>query len=117
MIVIADDEELAWPKQVLASAQSFTAQHGFYVAKMMPRLHAYHLDDAPDLRSCNLMVASLPNNGREFTSVAITDHNRLENFYGRTLSPRVRYVRERKRLDYGKASSDEYSLELLGDAT
>lgn len=28
-------------------------------------------------------------------------------------SLRVRYVRERKRLDYGKAHEDEYQLELL----
>jgi len=27
--------------------------------------------------------------------------------------PHVKYVRERKRLDYGKAHEDEYELELL----
>ena len=29
--------------------------------------------------------------------------------------PRVRYIREKVRLDYGKAHGDEYSLELLED--
>jgi predicted methyltransferase len=113
MIVIADDEELPWPKQVLASAQRFALERGFYVSRMMPRLHHYHLDDAPDLKSCNLMIASLPGNRKEVTSEAITDQERLKNFYGQSKAPRVRYVRERKRLDYGKAHEDEYEFEHL----
>ena len=40
---------------------------------------------------------------------------RLAHFYGRDNPPRVRYVREKERLDYGKAHEDEYSLELLED--
>jgi N4-bis(aminopropyl)spermidine synthase len=112
-IVIADDEELEWPKQVLGRAQSFASSSGFYVSRMMPRMHTYHLDDNPNLRSCNLIVSSLPGDQRAFVSDAITDPSRLENFYGKSQAPRVRYVRERKRLDYGKASEDEYRLELL----
>jgi hypothetical protein len=80
---------------------------------MMPRMHTYHLDDNPELRSCNLIISSLPGEQRTFASEAITDQSRLENFYGKSQAPRVRYVRERKRLDYGKASEDEYRLELL----
>lgn len=112
-IVIADDEELDWPKQVLATTQGFAAERGFFVSRMMPRMHQYHLDDAPNLRSCNLLVASLPGNQRGATSEVITDPDRLKNFYGRSKGPRVRYVRELKRLDYGKANEDEYLLELL----
>lgn len=117
LIVIADDEELEWPKKVLASAQSFAAQSGFYVSKMMPRMHLYHLDDNPNLKSCNLIVSSLPDNSRTFQTAPIQDSNRLNNFYGRSQAPRVKYVRERKRPDYGKALEDEYRLELLGDQT
>ena len=113
MIVIADDEELGWPKTVLASVQRFALERGFFVARMMPRLHLYHLDDAPELRSCNLIVASVPDNGRELASEAITDPDRLRNFYGHATTPRVKYVRERKRLDYGKAHEDEYKFDLL----
>lgn len=47
-------------------------------------------------------------------SEAVTDADRLLNFYGRSKEPRVRYVRERKRLDYGRAHEDEYELEMLG---
>lgn len=113
MIVIADDEELEWPKQVLASVQRFSLGKGFFVTRMMPRLHLYHLDDAPDLKSCNLIVASVPGNGRNEPSEAITGADRLHNFYGQSKAPRVKYVREQKRLDYGKAHEDEYRLELL----
>src|SRR4051812_28802950 len=102
MIVIADDEELDWPKNVLACVQRFALQQGFFVSRMMPRLHLYHLDDAPDLKSCNLMVASVPGNRRVPTSEAITDPDRLHNFYGQSKAPRAKYIRECKRLDYGK---------------
>jgi predicted methyltransferase len=113
MIVIADDDELSWPKEVLARVQGFSRDRGFYVSRMQRKLHTYHLDDAPDLRSCNLYMSSLPGNeGRSAPSAPATAE-RLENFYGRSKSPRVQYVREKKRLDYGKAHDDEYELELL----
>jgi predicted methyltransferase len=113
VVVIADDDELAWPKRVLASVQGFAAREGFYVSKMQRKLHEYHLDDAPELKSCNLYLAALPNNPPRLVSVAITDPRRLENFYGLSQEPRVRYVRARRRLDYGVAHEDEYELELL----
>jgi hypothetical protein len=113
LIVIADDEELAWPKQVLASVQSYAIESGFYISRMAPHLHQYHLDDAPDLHSCNLVISSLPGNSRPITSQPITDPNRLANFYGQSKAPRARYVRERGIPDYGKAQDDEYQLELM----
>jgi len=117
VIVIADDEELEWPKQVLANVQRFAIDQGFFVTRMMPRLHLYHLDDAPDLKSCNLIVASIPGNRRSASSAAIMDGDRLRNFYGQSQAPQVRYVRERKRLDYGKAHEDEYHFEPFKEET
>lgn len=114
MIVIADDDELPWPKEVLANVQTFSSTKGFYVSKMQRKLHQYHLDDNPDLRSCNLFVSSLPGNSSKLMrSAAITDPDKLRNFYGQSQEPRVRYVREVKRPDYGKAPSEYYRLELL----
>jgi predicted methyltransferase len=113
VVVIADDAELEWPQKVLANTQGFAIGSGFFIQKMMSRLHLYHLDDAPDLRSCNLFLRALPGNGPRGQSLPIEDRTRLENFYGRGRAPSVRYVRERKRLDYGKAHDDEYSFELL----
>jgi N4-bis(aminopropyl)spermidine synthase len=113
MVVIADDDHLEWPKRVLSAIQEFAISSGFFVQRMMSQVHEYHLDDAPNLRSCNLVLRSLDGNKAPGPSEAITDVSRLENFYGRSASPRVRYVREKKRLDYGKAHDDEYELQLL----
>lgn len=111
--VVADDPELEWPKRVLANLQASALEAGFFVQRMMPQLHSYHLDDAPDLRSCNVILKAVPGNARAVESKPITDPVRLANFYGRDALPRVRYVRERARVDYGKAHSDEYELEPL----
>lgn len=114
MIVIADDnddDELMWPKTTLGYVQRFISDRGFFVQRQMPNLHEYHLDDAPGLRSCNLVIRSLPETPRNPDSAVIDDLNRTEQFYGRGQDLRVRYVREVKRLDYGKANETEYKLE------
>jgi N4-bis(aminopropyl)spermidine synthase len=116
MIVIADDPELDWPQEVLYQVQAFASTSGFYVSRMMPQLHSYHLDDAPTLRSCNLMIRARPGNIERLESEPICDRTRLDNFYGRDTQLRVRYIREQKRLDYGKANEAEYDFELLEEA-
>lgn len=115
LCVIADDDELVWSKVVLANVQRFAAEAGFYVSRMQRKLHEYHLDDAPDLRSCNLFFASLPGRARRTeASEAITlDDPRLLNFYGMGQPPRVRYVRERKTPNYGRAPEEQYRIEWL----
>lgn len=119
LIVIADDLDLDWPGQVLHRVQGYAIEQGFYVSRMLPRLHSYHLDDAPDLKSCNLMISSTPDNGRQTISEPIREPSQLAHFYGADAAPYVHYVRERKRVDYGKANSSEYEFELLekGDAS
>ncbi|MCS3761593.1 bis-aminopropyl spermidine synthase family protein [Bradyrhizobium centrosematis] len=116
MIVIADDDELVWPKQVLGNVQRFAGDRGFYVSRMQPKLHGYHLDDAPNLKSCNLFISSVPNLARVQKPSQPISKERLANFYGMSKEPRVRYVREKKRPDYGKAPQDEYFLDYLEDA-
>ncbi|ALJ11933.1 bis-aminopropyl spermidine synthase family protein [Sphingopyxis macrogoltabida] len=114
MIVIADDDELTWPKEVLGNVQAYASQAGFYVSRMQRKLHEYHLDDAPDLKSCNLFVSARPGNAKRLRpSQAVTDPEKLKNFYGRSQEPWVHYVREKKKPDYGKAPEEEYALELL----
>jgi N4-bis(aminopropyl)spermidine synthase len=112
LVVIADDDELPWCQQVLHATQRFASDSGYFVKKMMSKIHEYHLDDAPHLRSCNLFLRALSDERKiRPPSQSITDPKRLNNFYGRNSSPVVRYVRERKRVDYGKAHDDEYSIE------
>jgi predicted methyltransferase len=117
MVVIADDHELHWPQQVLASTQSFALDRGFYVQKMTPKMHLYHLDDNPDLKSCNLLFKSLPGLGAIPQSEPIIDPIRLKNFYGRERDIHIKYVREKKRVDYGQAHDDEYEYEYFQGAT
>jgi len=113
MVVIADDDELAWPQQVLANVQRFALDSGFFVQRMMSKLHLYHLDDAPDLKSCNLILKALPGTKPPGSSEAVRDPERLRDFYGKGRLPEVKYVIEKKRLDYGKAHDDEYTFEVL----
>jgi N4-bis(aminopropyl)spermidine synthase len=114
LVVIADDDELMWSKLVLANVQRYASQQGFYVSRMQRKLHEYHLDDAPDLRSCNLFFSAVPGHAVAARSAAIPlGDERLLNFYGMGQSPRVKYVREKKKPDYGRASEDEYSIEWL----
>lgn len=114
VVVIADDSTVAWSQKVLAETQAFALKKGFFVQEMQTKLHEYHLDDAPDLRSCNLFLRSLPD--RKLIPKSYDLHApRLEDFYGRSQNLRVRYVRETNRVDYGKAFDGTYNLEHLGD--
>lgn len=115
LVVIADDDELQWSKVVLANVQRYASEHGYYVSRMQRKLHEYHLDDAPDLRSCNLFFAATPGAVRptEISQAIANGDPRLVNFYGMGQPPRVHYVRERKKPDYGRASEDEYRIEWL----
>lgn len=113
-VVVADDPSLAWPAVVLRQLQSSALESNFHVQRMMPQVHSYHLDDAPELRSCNVIIkGSAERPATAIESLPIRDPSRLRNFYGRETVPQVRYVREREHLNYGKANESEYSLELL----
>jgi predicted methyltransferase len=116
-IVVADDPTLEWPSRVLANLQRAALDAGFYVQRMMTQVHSYHLDDAPNLRSCNVLVRSIGGEKKQerLVSEPISDAERLEHFYGRGAAPKVRYVRELVRLDYGKANENEYEVEALED--
>lgn len=113
-IVIADDPTVAWAGRVLKSTQEFAYSRGFFVQEMQSQVHLYHLDDAPELRSCNLFIRA--ESGRLPVQVSVPlDSARLENFYGREQALRVRYVREHARVGYGTAPTDTYSLDYLED--
>jgi hypothetical protein len=59
------------------------------------------------------MFKALPDNKPPGPSERIVDSNRLRNFYGRQNAPRVRYIRQKERLEYGKRHDDEYWPEML----
>ena len=114
LIVVADDDELDWPQVVLANIQRYAANLGFHVSRMDGKLHTYHLDDAPNLRSCNLFISSGTHRTEPLpASERISNPDRLKNFYGMDLEPKVHYIREIKKPDYGKAPEEEYEIELF----
>ena len=113
MIVIGDDEELEWPKRVLSATQRFAAEAGYFVSRMQPRMHAYHLDDDALLRSCNLFIEALPGNPQRGKSKAVTDLERLRNFYGEGQDLKVHYVRDLRPVTSDGADEDEYKFEFM----
>lgn len=117
MVVIADDDELPWPKHVLCNVQRFASDRSFYVSRMQRKLHGYHLDDAPELKSCNLFLSSLPDQPLLQRTSQPISQERLSNFYGKSKEPHVKYVREKKKPDYGKAPEEEYYLDYLNEAS
>ena len=110
LIVIAGDLDLEWPSRVLSAVQRDAADRGFFVGRMMPALHAYHLDDDPDLLSCNLVIRSLPSNSGSRDSLPIRDPARVADFYGRSKEPHVRYVLDKQPMDYNRATDSSYEL-------
>ncbi|HUV69871.1 MAG TPA: bis-aminopropyl spermidine synthase family protein, partial [Terracidiphilus sp.] len=112
LVVIADDHDREWPQHVLAQAQRFALDRDQFVQKMQSKMHLYHLDDDPDLRSCNLYFKALPIKPVPVESKPL-EKERLANFYGKGQPLKIRYVRERKRVDYGKAHDEEYAIEPM----
>jgi len=112
VVVIADDFTVPWSRNVLWETQDFALKNGFYVQEMQTNLHEYHLDDAPDLRSCNLFFRSRPDRVPANKSYELHG-SRLESFYGLKKNLRVKYVRETARVDYGMAPDGTYSIETL----
>lgn len=112
VLVIGDDEGLPWTQEVLLAAQQRACGLGYIVGEMVPTWHLYHLDDAPDLRSCSILFRSV--NATTLESHALPPERRV-NFYGRGNRLRIRYVKERETLNYGKAPDSTYELIPLED--
>ena len=110
-VVIGDDVGLQWTQDVIAATQLGALNRGFVVSEMIPKWHLYHLDDAPDLRSCAMMFQGI----RDDAAPASTplSPERRTNFYGRNNVLKVQYVREKETLNYGKAPESTYTLEVI----
>jgi N4-bis(aminopropyl)spermidine synthase len=112
IVVIADDPALPWTQAVLRDTQIRAIELGYVIAEMQPQLHLYHLDDAPDLRSCSCLFRRIDVGCMEPTSLPLSS-SRLANFYGKSSPLRYRYVRERVTLSPDKESDRLYSLDPL----
>jgi len=112
IVVIGDDPDLLWTQEVLRDTQRRALELGYVVAELLPQLHLYHLDDAPDLRSCSCLFRRIDPSCMQTTSEPL-ERSRLENFYGKSSPLRFRYVRERTTLNTGMESDLLYTLEKL----
>lgn len=112
VVVIGDDPDLPWTQEVLRDTQRRAFELGYVVSELLPQLHEYHLDDAPDLRSCSCLFRRIDAGCMESGSTAL-ETARLENFYGKSSPLRFRYVRERPTLNADRESDLRYDLEKL----
>lgn len=110
IVVIADDPELAWTQEVLRDTQKRAIELGYVVAEMLPQLHLYHLDDAPDLRSCSCLFRRVEPALMEESSEKLSTV-RLRNFYGKNNPLTYQYVRETPTLNVAKEADQRYTLE------
>lgn len=109
-IVLADDPELSWSQETLRSTQDLALDLGFVIAELIPQFHRYHLDDAPDLTSCSMVIRRVCQHNKPSKSEALS-RQQIENFYGRNGPLRVRYVRDLT--DGGKRSSRDHRMEPI----
>lgn len=110
IVVIGDDPELPWTQGVLRDTQRRAFELGYVVSELLPQLHEYHLDDAPELRSCSCLFRRIDASCMERESKPL-DHSRRDNFYGKSSPLRFRYVRERPTLNAARESDLLYELE------
>ena len=110
IVVIADNPDLIWTQEVLRDTQYRAFELGYVVAELHPQLHLYHLDDAPDLRSCSCLFRRVDPSCMQRVSKPI-ERQRLENFYGKNSPLRFRYVREQTTLNSGRELDQLYRLE------
>ncbi len=109
IMVIADDPDLSWTQFVLRDAQQRAIELGYVVCEMQPQLHLYHLDDAPNLRSCSCLMRQIDQERHSKASLPLSS-DRLNNFYGKNNQLRYQYVKETPTLNRDRASDHLYQL-------
>ncbi|MFT4503205.1 bis-aminopropyl spermidine synthase family protein [Caballeronia sp. 15711] len=115
IVVIGDDPDLDWTQLVLRDTQARALELGYVVSELMPQLHMYHLDDAPDLRSCSLLFRRIEPSLMAKSSDPLSSERRA-NFYGKFSPLQYQYVRDTSTLNRGKAADHLYQLELVPEA-
>lgn len=106
--VVADDRDYPWTQEVLGNTERWLLDRQWFISELLPEFHHYHLDDAPDLKSCSLIVRRSSVAPRMYESFPLGSEM-LENFYGMNGPLRVRYVRDKT--NGGKLVSNDHYLE------
>ena len=108
--VLADDRSYPWTQEVLARTQRWLLDHEWFISELLPEFHNYHLDDAPDLKSCSLVIRRSCTVSQKYESTRLEPYM-MENFYGMNSPLRVRYVRDKT--NGGKLVSNDHYLEAF----
>jgi N4-bis(aminopropyl)spermidine synthase len=109
-LVIADDSDFSWTRSVMLATQRSVVASGFVVSELLPEFHHYHLDDAPELTSCSMVIRRVEFLPKAYDSKPLPTEMR-ENFYGAEFPLRVRYVRDSTR--GGKLPSRDHTIEMF----
>jgi N4-bis(aminopropyl)spermidine synthase len=109
-LVLADHPDYPWTRNVLLATQRILVQDGFMISELLPEFHHYHLDDAPELTSCSMVVRRVEYDPTVYASKPL-EPSMLTNFYGKQSPLHVRYIRD---LTQGrKLPSKDHKIELL----
>jgi predicted methyltransferase len=109
-VVAADDQDFPWSQEVLFDLESQFIGAGFTISELIPTFHRYHLDDAPNLTSCSIVVRRVRFSPTPYSSRAVTERD-CANFYGGEAPLRYRYVRDLT--SGGKLGPTDYKLDPL----
>src|SRR5262249_30902917 len=107
-VVLADDDSLPWTQEVLGAVQQSVVAGGFMISELKPKAHQYHLDDAPELSSCTMLLKRDSAGGGSGRSLQLAKAD-CENFYGKGLPLTVRMIRDRTAA--GRFPSRDYVIE------
>ena len=92
-LVMGDDPEFPWTREVMFTTRKFVVSKGFAVSELLPEFHEYHLEDAPKLTSCSMVIRRVEYSPQQYSSVPLPRSMRT-NFYGRE-SPLCCEIRSR----------------------
>ena len=106
-IIAADSLELIWVKNVLEKIERTILEEGFIINSINKGIHHYHLEDNPELTSCNIFVTRIKRKTIKYNSKEL-DHNILENFYGANNPLRYEYIKDNT--NGGKLVSKDFKL-------
>jgi len=109
-LVLADDPNSQWTRDVLLATQRIVVQKDFIISELIPEFHHYHLDDNPELTSCSMVIRRIKYHPSAYASKPLSP-SMLTNFYGKESPLRVKYVRDLTR--GGKFPSRDHEFELM----
>lgn len=112
-VVLADDDSLQWTQDVLTAVQQSVVAAGFTISELKPKAHQYHLDDAPELSSCTMLLRRQQPLAGPVRSLPLSTDD-CRNFYGSGVPLTVKRVRDKTAA--GRLPSRDHEIEPFDDS-